>query len=214
MGKKVLGALIAGVILVGAGFITSIVSAPDTAAAQDDTDTTEPQGPLSRIMGFLGDVLDGLVSDGTIDQSQADAIVAAAEDKAAQVKEDLSARRAQIESFLEDDVITEDEASNLPEDSFLLSDVFDQAWEDGQLTRDEIQAVRPHPRRDWLRRGFHLRGLLEDGGIDQAEYDALPDDSPLKKVDVSGYLEDGKITLDELREIFQDLAPPRLGASA
>lgn len=214
MGKKVLGALTAGAILVGAGFISSIVSAPETAVAHDDSDSTEPQGPVSRLMGFLGDVLDGLVNDGTIDQSQADAVVAAAEDKAAQIKEDLRARRDQIEGFLEDDVITEDEASQLPEDSYLLSDAFDQAWEDGELTRDEIAAVRPHPRRDWFRRGFHLGGLLDDGGIDQAEYDALPDDHPLKKVDVTEYLDDGQITPNELREIFQDLRPFHLGASA
>jgi polyhydroxyalkanoate synthesis regulator phasin len=214
VGKKVLGALIAGGILVAAGFVTAIVSAPDTAVAQENSDSTEPRGPMPRIMGFLSDVLDGLVSDGTIDRSQADAIATAAEDKAAQVKEDFRAQRDQIEGFLEDDVITEDEASQLPEDSFLFSDVFDQAWEDGRLTRDEIAAARPHPRRDWFRRGFHFRGLLDDGGIDRAEYDALPDDSPLKKVDVSEYLKDGKITPDELREIFQDLVPSRLGANA
>ena len=214
MGKKVLGALIAGGILVGAGLISSVISAPGTAVAQEDSDTQDPQGPLPRVMGFLGDVLDELVGKGTINQSQADAIEAAAQDKAAQLKEDFKTQRDLVKGLLEDGVITEDEAAQLPANSFLLSDRFDEAWADGQLTRDEIAEVIPHPRRDWFRRGFGLAALLDDGGIDQAEYDALPDDNPLKKVDVSEYLADGKITPDELREIFKDLMPPHFGASA
>jgi hypothetical protein len=43
--------------------------------------------------------------------------------------------------------------------------------------------------------------LLDDGGIDQSEYDGLPDGHPLKDIDVSEYLDDGVITIAELREI-------------
>ena len=39
----------------------------------------------------------------------------------------------------------------------------------------------------------------------QSEYDALGDDHPLKSIDVSDYLDDGLITIDELREIRSEL---------
>jgi hypothetical protein len=98
-------------------------------------------------------------------------------------------------------VITEDEADQLPPDHFLLSERFDDAWADNQLTVAEIRELMPHPRRDAFRRGARLGALLDDGGIDQAEYDALPEDHPLKQMDVSDYLEDGIITIAELRQI-------------
>jgi hypothetical protein len=47
--------------------------------------------------------------------------------------------------------------------------------------------------------------LLDDGGIDQEEYDSLNDEHPLKQHDLSEYLEDGLITPDEFRQIFSDL---------
>ena len=48
--------------------------------------------------------------------------------------------------------------------------------------------------------------MLDDGGIDQEEYDSLGDDHPLKQVDVSEYLaDDGLITIDELREIREQM---------
>jgi len=41
MGKKVWAAIVVGGLLIGAGFVTSIVSAPSTAAAQEESDTEE-----------------------------------------------------------------------------------------------------------------------------------------------------------------------------
>lgn len=214
MGKKVLSALIAGGVLVGAGLVSSVISAPGTAVAQEDSESDDSGGPIPRIVGFLSDVLDDLVGDGTIDRSQADAIVAAAEDKAAEIKVEHRARHDQVRGFLDDGVITEDEASQLPDDHYLLSNLFDEAWADGELTRDEIAELAPHPRLDNFRRGFRFGALLDDGGITQEEYDALGDDHPLKQIDVSDYLEDGLITPDELREIHQDLMAARSDASA
>lgn len=213
MGKKVLAAFAAGAILVGAGFVTTIVSSPGTAAAQEDTDS-EKEGPFPRILGFLGDVLDELVGDGTIDQSQADAIVEAVDSKAAEIREMHEELHAQIREFLEDDVITEEEASQLPDDHPLLSERFDEAWEDGELTREEIREASPYPRHDWFRRGLRFGSLLDDGGIDQTEYDSLGEDHPLKQVDVSEYLEDGLITPDELRQALRDFWEAKSDASA
>ncbi len=211
MKNKVLAAMAVGGLLVGAGLVTSIVSAPGTATAQEDTDSTTEDGPFPRILGFLGDVLDGLVDDGTIDQDQADAILEATSDKASELRDEHDAVRQQLRDFLEDGVITEDEAAQLPEDHPLLSDRYDEAWADGQITRDEL---RPFSRRHAFERGRELGALLDDGGIDQEEYDSLDDDSPLKQADVSEYLEDGLITPDELREIHQDLHGARADGDA
>lgn len=209
MRNKIMAALVAGGLLVGAGFVTSIVSAPDTAAAQVDTAADdEDRGFFARGMGFLGDVLDELVGEGTIDTDQADAILEAVEEKAVELKEEREALREEIKGYLEDGVLTSDEAANLPQDHWLLSDALDDAWADGELTVQEIREARPHPRRDAFKRGARFGALLDDGGIDETEYESLPDGHPLEDVDVSEYFEDdGLITIDELREIKDGLGP-------
>lgn len=215
MGNKIWVAVIAGGLLVGAGFVTSAVSSPGTAVAQE-TDGTEEDGPFPRILGFLDSVLDDLVGDDVITQDQADAVAEAAEERATEIREERHAGREQIRELLEDDVITEEEASQLPEDHPLFSDRYDEAWEDGELTRDEL---RPFSRHHFFKRGFRLGSLLDDGGIDQGEYDSamesLDDDHPLKQLDVSDYFEgDGLITRDELREIHEELHESHLGEDA
>ncbi len=209
MRSKVMAAIVAGGLLVGAGFVTSIVSAPETASAQEDAATTdESRGFFARGMDFLGEVLDDLVGDGTITSDQADAVLAAVEDKATEMKEEREALREEIRGYLEDGVLTADEAANLPDDHWLLSEALDEAWEDGELTTEEIREARPHPRRDAFKRGARFGALLDDGGIDETEYNDLPDDHPLKQVDVSEYFEDdGLITIEELREIRDGFEP-------
>jgi hypothetical protein len=213
MRERVLVAVVAGGLLVGAGLVTSFVSAPATAEAQEDGDGQERR-LFPRLGGFFEEVLDELVADGTITQDQADAIVAAAEEKATDMREERAAQRELLQSLLEDDVITEDEAGELPEDHWLLADVFDEAWEDGELTRAEIEELRPHPHRGAFRFGLRFGALLDDGGIDQEELDSLPDDHPLKQADVADYLEDGLITPDELRQLHRELRPPDTGDDA
>lgn len=217
MRTKIVAALVAGGLLVGAGLLTSAISAPGTARAQDETDEKEDRGPVSHVVGFLGDVLDELVEDGTITEDQADAIVEATENKVEEVIEEHHELRGQLSDFLEDGVITEAEAAELPDDHWLLSDVFDEAWQDGELSFADIRELRPFRggghdlsrpdflRNDLLRQGLRFGALLDEGGIDQEEYDSLNDDHPLKQIDVSEYLSDGVISLDEFREIFSDL---------
>lgn len=209
MRNKVIAAIVAGGLLVGAGFVTSMVSAPATASAQEDAAATEEdRGFFARGMDFLGEVLDDLVGDGTITSDQADAVLTAVEDKATALKEEREALREEIKGYLEDGVLTADEAANLPEDHWLLSDALDEAWADGELTTEEIREARPHPRRDAFRHGARFGALLDDGGIDEAEYNELPEDHPLKQVDVSEYFEDdGLITIEELREIKDGFDP-------
>lgn len=213
MGNKVLAAFAVGGLLVGAGFVTSALSSPGTAVAQEGTDEDRSDGPIPRVMGFLEEVLDELVGDDTITQDQADAILEASEEKAAEVAEELRANRGLPRGMLDDAVITEEEASELPEDHFLFDDRFDEAWEDGELSVDDLRGLLHHRWRGPFRNGLGLGSVLDDGGIDQDEYDALADDHPLKQVDVSEYLEDGQITPDELREIFSDLKDARSDAN-
>lgn len=213
MGNKVLVALVAGGLLVGAGFVASAVSSPGTAVAQEGTDEERSDAPTPRIMGFLEEVLDELVGDDTITRDQADAIVDAAKAMAAEVNGELRANRELLEGLLEDGAITEEEASELPDDHFLFDERFDEAWEDGELSAEDLRGLLHRHWRGPFRSGLRTGSILDDGGIDQEEYDALPDDHPLKEVDVSEYLDDGQITPDELREIFSDLKDARSDAN-
>lgn len=205
MRSKIIASLVAGGLLVGAGFVTSIVSSPATASAQEDTVEGEDRGFFTRGLEFLSSVLDELVGEGTIEQSDANAVLDAVTEKAEAVKEEREAIHDAIKDALEDGVLTEQEAldAGVPEDHWLFTaEALEEAWEDGQLTNEEIREARPHPRRDAFRRGAHFGALLDDGGIDQDEYEALDDEHPLKQADVSEYFEDdGLITVDELREL-------------
>jgi len=209
VGNKVLAALVAGGLLVGAGLVASAVSSPGTAVAQEGTDEERADGPFPRIMGFLAEVLDELVGDDTITQDQADAIIEAAEEKAADVKDELRESHELLEGLLEDGVITGEEASALPDDHFLFDERFDEAWDDGELSAEDLRGLLHRHLRGPFRHGLRIGSILDDGGIDQEEHDALPDDHLLKQVDVSEYLEDGQITPDEFREIFSDLKDAR-----
>jgi polyhydroxyalkanoate synthesis regulator phasin len=209
MRSKIIASLVAGGLLVGAGFVTSIVSVPTTASAQEDTVDSEDKGLFTRGLEFLSEVLDELVGEGTIEQSDADAVLDAVSEKAEEVKEEREAIHDAIKAALEDGALTEQEAldAGVPDDHWLFTaEALEEAWEDGQLTGEEIREARPHPRRDAFRKGAHLGALLDDGGIDQDEYEALGDDHPLKEADVSEYFEDdGLITVDELRELKDQL---------
>ncbi len=211
MRTKIITALVVGGLLVGAGMVTSIVSSPAVALAEEGTSEPQEDGFFQRGLSFLSDVLSGLVGDGTITQDQADAIITATEAKAAEVRAERQAVRELTMSLLEDGVITQAEAAQLPEDHPFFNEKYDEAWADGELTVAEIRALRPHPRWNAFKKGARFGALLDDGGIDQAEYDQLiqhlPEDSPLAQIDVSQYLDDGVITVDELREIFADHPP-------
>lgn len=210
MRTKILTAFLASGLLVGAGLLTSVISAPGTAQAQEAPgEDDDRRGPLTRIFGFLGGVLDDLVGDETITQEQADAIVQAAHARAEELREERLALRALLSEFLVDGVITEAEASELPDDHWVFGDAFDEAWEDGELTRAELRDARPHPRRHAFKSGFRFGALLDDGGIDRDEYESLDPDHPLKQADVTEYMDDDLITPDDLREIFHEFKDAR-----
>jgi hypothetical protein len=115
-------------------------------------------------------------------------------------------------SLLDDGVITAEELATLPDDSPLkdADGPLAEALEDGQITAAELREAYKDlvPDRARFRRGLglglRLGALLDDGVITQAEIDGLPDGHPLKDPDgpAAEYLEDGQITLDELRELW------------
>jgi polyhydroxyalkanoate synthesis regulator phasin len=206
MRNKIIAALVAGGLLVGAGFVTSLVSAPSTASAQEDAagSDAEGKGPFHRGFEFLSGVLDELVGEGTISQEDATVVLDAVEEKAAEVKAEHEAMRELIKGFIEDGILTRAEFDQLPTDNPFAHERFDVAWEDGELTQEEIREARPHPRREFFKRGARFGALLDDGGIDRGEYDALGADHPLKQIEVEKYFDgDDLITPDELREIWQ-----------
>ncbi len=207
MRNKIIAAAVAGSLLVGAGFVAAAVSAPSVASAQEET--AEAKGFLQRGMNILSEVLSDLVGEGTINQDQADAVTEAVKAKAEEIKAEREALREMVHEFLEDGVLTADEAAQLPEENPFNDEAFDEAWEDGELTIEEIREIRPHHRRDAFRRGARFGALLDDGGIDAEEWAdvvaELPEDHPLVQLDVTEYLEDGVITHDELREIHERL---------
>ncbi len=206
MRNKIVAVAVAGGLVLGMGIFAVLAVDPGVAFASDETDSTsggDSDRPHHRHSAILEEVLEDLVASGTIDQGQADAITEALVAKAESLRAERDEVRELIESFLDDDVITEDELAQLPDDHpFNNPDGwFAGALKDGQLTRAQIEQARPSRRGEWFKRGIRWGALVDDGGIDRSEYEGLPGDHPLKDIDVSEYLDDGVITIAELREI-------------
>jgi len=170
MRNKIIASLIAGAVLVAAGFATAAISSPSAASAQETTDESEVP---HRGFGLLSEVLADLVDDDVIDQDQADAIVDAVETKMSEIREEKEGDLSLLRDLLEDGVLTSQEAEQLPDDHFLLSERFDEAWEDGQLTRDELGFRRG------FRRGFHRGFHFGYDFADQDDQDSDIEDTSL-----------------------------------
>jgi hypothetical protein len=99
------------------------------------------------------------VTDGTLTQEQADAVVAAFQEHHAAMHAQRDAVRAAMEEAWSDGVLTEDELGVLPNGGSRLTDPdgpLAEYWEDGQLTQEELDEARS----DGLigRGGRHGRG--------------------------------------------------------
>ncbi|MCL1593865.1 MAG: hypothetical protein M3132_05890 [Actinomycetia bacterium] len=149
--KKILASMAAAGVLVAGAFVATSVT-PTAAEAQtaDDTATSQTQRPERG--AILDDVLGNLVADGTIDQSQADAVKEALEAKRDELKEQfgdrgprMDQRRGFLRGLLADDVITADEIAALPEDHPLRtgeSPLSELLEDDGEITRAELESFR------------------------------------------------------------------------
>jgi polyhydroxyalkanoate synthesis regulator phasin len=127
---------------------TTIVPAAESASPSTSTDpTTKPKDTV------LADVLDDLVANGTITQSQKQAVLdgVAAERTARQAER--KANRMQLRTILEDGVITQEEFDQLPADSRIRQ--LDELMADGSITTDELKALG---RGFGLGRGGHGHG--------------------------------------------------------
>ncbi len=130
-----------------AGFL--LVAGATVAAAAPSlvgNAATELGGHVEGARSFLQEVLDDLVGDGVINQNQSDAIVDAVDARLEEKRAEFEQRRAemeqsreQIRSFLEDDVITQDELDQLPADHPLRN--AESFLDDGQLTRGELRQL-------------------------------------------------------------------------
>jgi hypothetical protein len=126
MKRRLIGIPLAGLLLVGAA---------TAALAHGGYLDGGPAGTSS----VLSDVLDELVTDGTINQGQADAIETAVEERRTEIREQAEALREQMQEFLSDGTLSADELAQLPEDHPLRN--LDQYLEDGKLTQDELRQL-------------------------------------------------------------------------
>ncbi|HEY7024936.1 MAG TPA: hypothetical protein VH371_08255 [Candidatus Limnocylindrales bacterium] len=133
--------------------------APSSAASPSTNDQNPGHPPYGNAWGFgkqiagagadlLDQVLSDLVKAGTITQEQSDAITKALQqaitDKqtaAEQQRQEAMQQWQQIQGFLSDGVITQDEVNQLPADS-PFRQVFDSIAKNGQVSLQQLQQLR------------------------------------------------------------------------
>ncbi len=145
-------AIFAGAVVLLLGIGSVALAHPGNGLSED--------GDAAHRGSFLEEVLTDLVSDGTITLDQLDAITAALQEKREVIAATRQEAKEQLESFWEDDVLTEDEINQLAfADRILEMDGVSDALADGQITRQEMEDLRPE-----VRSGHGRRGLRGHGG--------------------------------------------------
>lgn len=101
--KRRIASVAAGSLLVaGSGLVAGIAMA-GSASADDSisaSETTTPRDPGTRIKDFLGSVLSGLVSKGTITQEQSDAITSGIDAKIAEQEKAMTDFRTKADALI------------------------------------------------------------------------------------------------------------------
>lgn len=194
MRKKIIASITTVGLVAGGGVAAAVTATPGPAFAQEETVQSParpgPGAGLERMMGRL-------VAADVVTDDQADAITTVlrqlAEARAADRPErrpgarfDRGARRGfQLRAMLEDGVIDATELATLPE-GHPFNDPEGPAagyLDDGQLTIDELNAMREQRRVDVEARHTERRaavtaaldGLVADGVITQDQSDAVVD---------------------------------------
>ena len=149
--KRIVTAALAAGILVAGVFVATVVSGDAATAQEAEPQITETRPSRGEV---LDEVLGGLVDDGVIDDSQAEAVKAALLERADEVREqqgdrlERRHRRLHIRDLLDDGVIDAEELASLP-DGHPLRNPDGPAGpylDDGQLTLDELQQIREQHR--------------------------------------------------------------------
>ena len=153
--RKSIAALTAGALIAGG----AMVATAQTDGADTTEDATEQVRPSRG--AHLSEFFSEMVTEGVISQDQADQLTAELESRAAVRQAERAERRAAFEAAWEDDVLTVAELEELGADRILDEDgPFAEALADGEITRDEFDAVKAEigPRGG---RGHHRFGGAE-----------------------------------------------------
>lgn len=197
MRNKIAAVVVGGMLIGGA----AVASAQEEAT----TSTTATVGWGHHRGDVAETVLAELVADGTITQDQADAIVAAFEAK----RSDMQENRTLLEGFWEDDVLSSEEIAQLNEPNRFtaIDSPFAEALTDGELTRDEADAIRDERRANFEEVRDLVEGFLDDGVLSSDEIAQLPEPHPFTDDGpFAAALSDGQLTQEEL-----DAAKPHRG---
>ena len=167
-------------------------AAPSAAASPQTNDQNPANGPddhgfgygMGKGFGMTGDgllnqVLSDLVKAGTITQDQADAITKALQQAVTDKQATIEQQRQQdvqewqqIQGFLSDGVITQDEVNQLPADS-PFRQVFNSIAQNGQITLQQLQQLR------MFGPGMGRPGMMGPGGHRPSDnHDPAPQASP------------------------------------
>lgn len=151
--KRLVWLPLAGFLLIGGATVAAAAPSILTISPSAEAITNDDLG--LRGGALLEEVLGDLVEQEVISQEQSDAVVAALEAKVEEHRADMAARVEQmretwqqVQTFLEDEVVTQDEINQLPEDS-PLREVFNSIADDGQVTLEQLRQLGPR-----LGRGF------------------------------------------------------------
>ena len=132
--RKTVAALTAGALIAGGAMV---------ATAQTDDADTQPSIVQMERGDRISSFFDDMVAEGVISQDQADTMLAELEDRHEARVAERQERRDAFESAWEDDVLTVAELEELGADRILDEDgPFAEALDDGEITRDEFDAIR------------------------------------------------------------------------
>jgi polyhydroxyalkanoate synthesis regulator phasin len=166
----------AGAVLATSGGTTggdtgTVVPAAESASPDASAGTTTKPDRN----GVLTDVLEDLVTEGTITESQKTAILDALTAEREARRAERQERMQQLRDILEDGQITQAELDQLPEDSRIRQlDNLDELMADGKITTEELRSLgRGLGRGLGLGRGWHgFGGHGFFGGPDDVTPDA------------------------------------------